>query len=649
MRRDVLVSRVLEPDGVWSLDDYAASGGGSALERARSSTPGELIGLIDASGLRGRGGAGFPTGRKWRIVAESRSDMEPTTVVVNAAEGEPGTFKDRALLRTNPYRCVEGAALAALAVGSTEVVIGIKASFGPEIDRLRDAIADMSERSWLDGLDIRLLAGPGAYLFGEETALLEVVEGRQPFPRVTPPYRRGLEEDDTRSAAGVHLAGVGGTDEPPALVDNVETLSDVPLILHHGVDWFRELGTDTSPGTVVCTISGATRRHGVGEVPLGTTLREAIDAIGWGPRAGASIGLVVGGTTNALIPSDLLDTPLTYEAMAAAGTGLGSAGFIMFDDNTDPVAVAQGISRFLGVESCGQCEPCKRDGLALSELLDHLRDGRGDDRTIDQIRSRVDTVPIGARCNLARQQAEVLDSLLRIYSDELERHATDGPHPVAPITFAPIENLTGGRATLSSTQQLKQPDWSTGHIDSGTTPAARLGDTPVHIPLPPTRQGRPRWTCRIPDDHPLGILADAHDALFGQAAHCTEPHHGADPEPCRQLATAALVHVDATRRVLYPMARRTLTDNDGVQVVDRAESQEDELVAVAHAVIDRPTEAPDRLDDLLSALRRHASLEEQVVELLRDSMDPVDRDHLANGIAEAMTTSLAPEHASTSA
>jgi len=648
MKPDVLVSRVLDPDGVWSIDDYVAAGGGSGIEAMRASTPVDVIDLVDASGLRGRGGAGFPTGRKWRIVADSLSEAVPTTVVVNAAEGEPGTFKDRALLRTNPYRCIEGAAIAAFAVGATEVVFGIKSSFGPEIDRLRDAIDDMSRRGWLDGLDLRIAAGPRAYLFGEETALLEVVEGRQPFPRVTPPYRRGLEEDDTRSAAGVNLAGIGGTDEPPALVDNVETLSNIPLILQHGADWFRSLGTDASPGTIVCTISGATRRHGVGDVPLGTTLREAIDAIGWGPRAGSAIGLIAGGTANALIPADLLDTPLTYEAMAEAGTGLGSAGFIVFDDATDPVAITQGISRFLGVESCGQCEPCKRDGLALSGLLEQVRDGRADERALAEIRSRVDTVPIGARCNLARQQAEVVGSLLRLHPEALtrvdSRHGTDA----SPVLFAPIEDLTGGHVVLHTAQVLKQPDWSDDAVDSGAFPAARLGDTPVSIALPAPQPDRSRWTCRVPDDHPLGILDDAHHMLLGMAADCHDPHECTHEAPRVRLAEAVRIHVDATRRVLYPLARRALEDGDD-SIVDRAEHQEDEMLAVARGLADTtsltgpdaPADGSDALFlEVRAAILRHAELEDEIVELLRDSLDPVDRSDIANGIAEASSTSL---------
>ena len=331
-----LIWRVLDRQPVGSLDDYIDTGGGIASRLARQASPAEIIELLCSSGLRGRGGAGFPTGTKWKTVAASRSTSDVTTVVVNAAEGEPGTFKDRALLRTNPYRVLEGAIVAAITMQTEQIRIGIKATFGREIERLMAAIAEMSEAGWLHDLDVELVLGPSSYLFGEETALLEVIEGRQPFPRVTPPYRRGLQEDDTRSAAGVRLATIGGAGGAPALVDNVETLANVPLIVAGGPEWFREIGTERSPGTVVCTVSGATRRSGVGEVPMGSTLREAIAVIGWGPRRGHEVQVVLAGTANALIPAQLLDTPLTYEALRDAGSGLGSAGFIVFDDTTEP-------------------------------------------------------------------------------------------------------------------------------------------------------------------------------------------------------------------------------------------------------------------------------------------------------------------------
>ncbi|HTO00864.1 MAG TPA: NADH-ubiquinone oxidoreductase-F iron-sulfur binding region domain-containing protein [Microthrixaceae bacterium] len=663
------VSRVLDREAVESLADYESSGGGTALEIARQVGPEALADLLSASGLRGRGGAGFPTGLKWQTVAASRSEALPTTVVVNAAEGEPGTFKDRELLRINPYRVLEGAAIAAIGVGAPIIRIGIKSSFGREVHRLELAIAEATAAGWFDGIDIGIVLGPDAYLFGEETAMLEVIEGRQPFPRVTPPFRRGLETGDTRSAAGVHLATLGGSDEPPALVDNVETLANVPLIVSNGADWFRELGTDKSPGTIIVTITGATRRDGVAEVPMGTTLREAIETIGFGPAEGSRVGVVLSGTANAMIPASLLDTPLTHEAMRSAGTGLGSAGFIVFDDQTDPVAIAQGVSRFLGVESCGQCEPCKMDGLELSGLLTIARHSEITPAQVDEIDRRVQTVSIGARCNLARQQEDVVGSLMRLFGDVVEGRTVTGtsaelPAVLTPVVIAPIADLVGGVSNLSSTQTLKQPDWSYGQIDSGIAPAARLGNTEVHID---TATRPHRWEEWSPHDapfeeHPLAIIDEAHDLLdrlIFDALTCAEVER---PAKLGKLAHITKVHMDVTRRVLYPTARR-FGGEEAELLADTAEEHGNLMLALANMLGDSATAAgkqdgsesgdgnsragnldSDQYTAALKAfgkeLHKHCSHEDNLLDVLRDTMDPEKRETLLEGIAEARMTTL---------
>ncbi len=311
---------MLDEHEIVDLDAYLASGGGQALGIAAETEPDDLVELLVDSGLRGRGGAGFPTGVKWRTIVENSADTAPPTVVVNAAEGEPGTFKDRTILRSNPYRVIEGALVAARAVGATELVIATKASFTTELERLRQAVAEYVERGLAD-IELRVVEGPSSYLFGEETAMLEVIEGRQPFPRVTPPYRQGLGS-------------------APALVDNVETLANVPGIVVHGPEWFRSVGTDDSPGTIVCTVVGSTRRHGVGEFPMGTPLWDVIEELGGGPRPERTLVAAMSGTANSIVTADRFDTVLGYETMAAIGAGLGTGGFIVFDDETDLVAVA---------------------------------------------------------------------------------------------------------------------------------------------------------------------------------------------------------------------------------------------------------------------------------------------------------------------
>jgi NADH:ubiquinone oxidoreductase subunit F (NADH-binding)/nucleotide-binding universal stress UspA family protein len=625
---------------VRSLRDYIDLGGGRAARTARSAPPADTIGVLRASGLRGRGGAGFPTGAKWETVAASRSLRAPTSVVVNAAEGEPGTFKDRALLRTNPYRVLEGAIVAAATMETDRIRIGIKATFGREIDRLTEALGEMRDAGWLQDLDIGLVLGPSSYLFGEETALLEVIDGRQPFPRVTPPYRRGVEHAETRSAVGAPLASLGGGSGAPALVDNVETLANVPLIVEHGAEWFRELGTDGSPGTIVATVSGAARRSAVGEVPMGTTLREVIDLVGWGPRPGHEIRVVLSGTANALIPAELLDTPLTYEAMRAAGSGLGSAGFLVFDETTPPAAVAAGVLRFLSVESCGQCEPCKADGLQLADQLRRSLHRRPSDDERALLRRRISTVVTGARCNLAQQQAAVGASLLELFPDALDVAAPSGTSPAAaPVPIAPIEDLVDGRATLDVAQLAKQPDWSFGPESSGAAPAARLGNTPVHLSRPYRRSTRPEWSADSGAEHPLDIVDDSHaaiDALIDRALADGGEEREDSSDLLRAVAVAVRTHLDVTTRVLFPMLRR-VGDDTGDRLADAAEAQERTVLRLL-ADLDGER-SPRTLRDLGVALHDHAAIGEEILGLLRSVLDPVERASLADGLATAQATS----------
>jgi NADH-quinone oxidoreductase subunit F len=475
------VSRVLDPEPVTSLAAHKDAGGGAGLALARDLGPEGIIEALEASGMRGRGGAGFPTGTKWRTVAGYTTPSRPATVVVNGAEGEPGSFKDRELMVRNPYRVLEGALISALAVGADEVIVAVKASFGPQIAALRTAIAELAEEGWSEGISIDIVAGPAEYLFGEETGLLEVVDGRPPFPRVAPPYRHGADEigEGRISAAHVAMAGEGGA--APTLANNVETLANVPLILANGPAWFREVGTERSPGTIVCTVTGSTQKAGVGEFAMGSTLHEVLIELGGGPEPGAHVAAVLSGVANAFLPGSKLDTPLTYEDMRAAGSGLGAAGFIVFDDRDDLVAVAQGVARFLAVESCGQCTPCKQDGLAIAAVLQRFCDNNATDVDIDELSSRIDTVGDEARCNLAAQQQLVAGSLLALFPEALARHlraAPDRAPAVTPVLIAPLTTVRGDEAEVDESYGTKQPDWSHDRIDSGAAPAERFADFP---------------------------------------------------------------------------------------------------------------------------------------------------------------------------
>ena len=449
------VSRVLPAEPFIDLDAYEAAGGGEGLKAARKVDPEVVIGEVEASGLRGRGGAGFPTGVKWRTVASYESATADSTVVVNGAEGEPGTFKDRAILRANPYAVLEGALIAALAVGAGEIVVALKGTFTVEADRVRAAAAEMKRADWPGGIPIHVFDGPGAYLYGEETALLEALDGRPPFPRVSPPYREGVDEPSTSAEAT--MAGAPDTDDAaPVLVNNVETLANVPGILANGAAWFREVGTEEFPGTLVCTVSGSTVNHGVAEVAMGTPLRQVIDEVG-GMRPGHALVGVLSGVSAAPLLGDETE-------------GFGSGSFIVLDDDDDVVATMAGASRFLAVESCGQCVPCKRDGLELAGLLAKLSRSEADEADMDMINSLVDTVADEARCALARQHEAVVRGFLERFPAAVDAHVRGTTPPTEPALVAELRDIKGGVADVDETHRDKQPDWTYNEDDSGKYP-----------------------------------------------------------------------------------------------------------------------------------------------------------------------------------
>jgi NADH:ubiquinone oxidoreductase subunit F (NADH-binding) len=485
--------RILDPEPVASLAAYLEAGGGAGLVAARKLGPLATIDELTAAGVRGRGGAGFPTGVKWRTVAANASDVEPSSVVVNAAEGEPGSFKDRALLERNPYRVLEGALIAALAVGASDVVIGMKRTATRQITRVRAAIDELQGSDLANGVTIDVVEGPPEYLLGEETALLEAIDGRDPFPRIAPPYRRGVDEvvetaDELTSESGlaarVEMAGAESeTGAPPTLVDNVETLAHVTVTLADGADAFRDVGTDTSPGTLVCTVSGCVKHAAVGEFTMGTPLREIIDRLGGGPRPGRTIRAVLQGAAAAIITADRLDTPASWEGMEAIGSGLGAAAFIVLDDTTDLAAVAASVSRFLAVESCGQCTPCKQDGLLISDALERVVTAHGTPEDLAVVRKRIDTVAYGARCSLATQHQVVIGSFLAAFGPDFDARVDGGRPRGEPVDIVPMLDLRGGVATLDTGFSRKQPDWTFGSHWSGKSPADRLDDHRKHESL----------------------------------------------------------------------------------------------------------------------------------------------------------------------
>ena len=484
-----VVHRILDPEPVPSLAAYLQRGGGNGLAAARALGPAATIDEVTAAGIRGRGGAGFPTGVKWRTVTANASEVVCSTVVVNAAEGEPGSFKDRALIDTNPYRILEGALIGAFAVGADEVIVGMKRTATRQIARMRSAIAEMQASELATGVHLDLVEGPPEYLLGEETGLLEVIDGRYPFPRIAPPYRRGTEElvenaADLTSGSGlsahVEMAGAGDEEAPPTLVDNAETLAHVTLALAQGANWFREVGTDESPGTVLCTVSGCVVRAGVGEFAMGTPLREIIESVGGGARAGRTIRAVLQGAAAAIITANQLDTPASWEGMQAIGSGLGAAAFIVLDDQTDIASIGASVSRFLAVESCGQCTPCKQDGLLITEALGRVATSVGTEEDLDVVRRRIETVAFGARCSLATQQQVVIGSMLEAFGTDFEARVEHSAPAGEPVAIIPMVDLHDGIAVLDEEHARKQPDWTYDAHWSGKSPADRLDDHRAH-------------------------------------------------------------------------------------------------------------------------------------------------------------------------
>ncbi|MCA1784310.1 MAG: SLBB domain-containing protein [Intrasporangiaceae bacterium] len=366
MRNDT--DRLLPERPVTSLQDHLEAGGGTGLERARALTPDEVTAEVDAAGLRGRGGAGFPTATKWRGVRETAEHAGGRlSIVANAAEGEPGTYKDRTLIQQQPYAFLEGICIALHASGADAAHIGIKASFTRPLERLEHALDEMVAAGWFGADRIAIVPGPDLYLFGEETGMLEVIEGKLPMPRLVRPFEAGLNATTTVPN--------------PTIVNNVETFSHVARILANGADWFREAGTEASPGTMVFTVVGDVPNPGVYELALGTPLRVLLEDI-----AGATdIKAVYSGVSNAVILEEHLDTPLCFDAMRDAGVGMGSGGFIVYN----PAAPCRHGDRPEPVLPAGRQPTAGRlDGRGLRGRTD--RDGRGRDPDIRRSAHPVD-------------------------------------------------------------------------------------------------------------------------------------------------------------------------------------------------------------------------------------------------------------------
>ena len=449
--------RVLPPEPVTSIDEYLERGGGSALGKVLTLPPEEIVDVLKRSGLRGRGGAGFPTGLKWEGMLSAEGDRY---FVCNGAEGEPATFKDRWLIRRNPYQVLEGVAIGAFTTGAAGAFIAVKRSFVKEIEALSRAMEEMTERDLLGPVPMSISLGPDEYLFGEEKAMMEVIEGKDPMPRMMPPYMHGL---------------FGEPHKPnPTAVNNVETLYNVPLILSWGPDWFRSVGSEKSPGTMLLTLVGDVRRPGIYEIPLGTPLETFLFDIGGGPLEGHELKALVPGSSHPVITPAHFNTPMDFDSLADIGSGLGT-GFTAYDDTACMVRVAHTFSRFLHVESCGQCNPCKLHSATITELLGRIDAGEGTDADLERMVESSIRVTEGQRCYLATAESVLVQSILKQFPGEFAAHLG---HPCTLPRELPIPKLTDydeqtAKFSFDERYRFKQPDWTYAD-ESGSSSAASV-------------------------------------------------------------------------------------------------------------------------------------------------------------------------------
>lgn len=490
---------VLPSAPIPSYRDYLAfAGGDGAVARARALGPDGVIEELARAGLRGRGGAGFPTAVKWGSI---RNHACPKRYVVcNAAEGEPGTFKDRWLLRRNPYAPLEGMLIAAEVVEAEELFVAIKRSYAPEIARLRAALDEVAALGLLDGRKLTIVEGPEEYLFGEEKALLEVVEGNDPLPREPhyPPYERGL----FATAASPN----------PALVNNVETFAHVPSIVRHGGASFASLGTRDTPGTLLFTVSGDVQRPGVYELPAGIPLRRLFEEVAGGPRPGRTFKAALSGVSSAVIPAERFDVAADFASLALVGASLGSAGFVVLDDTTSMPRVAQAVARFLYVESCNQCSACKHGLRIASSALDEIFDpARATPDDVERAFYGARSAPQGNRCYLPVQGSIVIPSILTRYGRELDEQVAAPSAPTRPFPIPKIVDFdeTTRTFTYDLAQARKRPNWTY--------------DEPAPPPIPPGRRSSPGRPPEVPAS--VRLSPDVRRAIAAVAAES-----GADPE-----------------------------------------------------------------------------------------------------------------------
>lgn len=403
-----------------NLDEYLARDGYLALAKVLTEmTPEDVIGEITKSGLRGRGGGGFPTGRKWQFARMVRADKK--YVICNGDEGDPGAFMNRCLMEGDPHAVIEGLAIAGYAIGANEGYIYVRAEYPLAVKRLRKAIQDAYEAGLLGNgilgtnfsFDVRIKEGAGAFVCGEETALIASIEGKRGMPNPRPPYpaQRGLWGK-------------------PTVINNVETLANVPQIILHGASWFRSFGTPTSPGTKTFALTGKVKNTGLVEVPMGITLRELIFDVGGGIQNGKRFKAVqIGGPSGGCLPEAYLDLPVDYDSLCGAGAIMGSGGLVVLDEDTCIVEVARFFMSFTQSESCGKCVPCREGTKHMLNILQRIVDGKATLEDLALLEETALVVKDASLCGLGKTAPNPVLTTLRYFRDEYIDHVV---HKVCP-------------------------------------------------------------------------------------------------------------------------------------------------------------------------------------------------------------------------
>jgi NADH-quinone oxidoreductase subunit F len=437
-----VLSRTWDQDRSWTREVYEQHDGYAGLRAALQQTPDEVVQIVKDSELRGRGGAGFPTGMKWGFIPQGGD--KPVYLVVNADESEPGTCKDIPLMMANPHELVEGVVIASYAIRATHAFIYIRGEVVHVLRRQQAAVAEAYAAGYVgkdvlgSGYDLELVvhAGAGAYICGEETALLDSLEGRRGQPRLRPPFP---------AVAGLYAS--------PTVINNVESIASVPSILRNGVEWFRSLGTDDenpkmrSKGFTLYSLSGHVERPGQYEAPMGITLRELLDLSG-GVRAGHELKFwTPGGSSTPLLTADHLDVPLSYEGIAGAKSMLGTKALQVFDETTCVVRAVLRWTEFYAHESCGKCTPCREGTYWLVQILRRLESGHGTDEDLEKLLDISDNILGRSFCALGDGATAPITSSLEFFRDEYVEHFTRGGCPFDPAASTLFQSAatTGAR------------------------------------------------------------------------------------------------------------------------------------------------------------------------------------------------------------